>query len=185
MNEMIIILRKTISYASNPNLLISIVMTLFTSLPVAAHGPGLDEINRITTQIDSTGENAALYAKRARVYQNNHMWQEAMFDFDRAAELDWQNLGYDLDRAQLSYEAGEFLRALDFINLYLLRHNTSDKALLIRARFLPSTRTVSTGHRILSPGTGRFIEFGGWHHGGMVLSNLQIPGYWLVRNKMP
>lgn len=100
----------------------------------AAHGPGLNEIDNITTQIAKTGEQAALYAKRARVYQNNHMWLEAMSDLDRAIELDSQNTEYDLDRAQLSFEAGEFLRALDFISLYLLRHESSSEALLIRAR---------------------------------------------------
>lgn len=135
MNEMI---RKTpkrwVSFAPNLSLHIAIVVTLIASHPIAAHGPGLNEIDNITTQIAKTGEQAALYAKRARVYQNNHMWLEAMSDLDRAIELDSQNTEYDLDRAQLSFEAGEFLRALDFISLYLLRHESSSEALLIRAR---------------------------------------------------
>ena len=134
MNEMIKIPRRTVSYTPNLSLLFTVVVTLIASLPVAAHGPGLDEIDSITTQIAKTGEQAALYAKRARVYQNNHMWLEAMSDLDRAVELDSQNTEYDLDRAQLSFEAGEFLRALDFISLYLLRHESSNEALLIRAR---------------------------------------------------
>ena len=134
MNEMIKTPRQTVSYVLNLGLLITVVVTLIVTLPAAAHDPGLDEIDRITTQIARTGEQAALYAKRARVYQNNQMWQEAMSDFDRAAELDLKNLDYDLDRAQLSFEAGEFLRALDFINLYLLRHDSSNEAMLIRAR---------------------------------------------------
>ena len=111
MNEMIKIPRRTVSSTPNLSLLFTVVVTLIASLPVAAHGPGLDEIDSITTQIAKTGEQAALYAKRARVYQNNHMWLEAMSDLDRAVELDSQNTEYDLDRAQLSYEAGEFLRA--------------------------------------------------------------------------
>lgn len=134
MNEIIKNPRPTMSQALNLGLLIAVVVALLASLPVAAHGPGLDEIDNISTQITLEGEQAALYAKRARVYQNNHMWREAMSDFDRAAELDSQNLDYDLDRAQLSFEAGEFLRALDFIDLYLLRHASNHEALLIRAR---------------------------------------------------
>ena len=134
MNQMIKLSGWTVSYAPKLSLLITVVVTLIAPLPVAAHGPGLGKIDSITTEIANTGEQAALYAKRARVYQNNHMWQQSMSDFDRAAELDPQNLEYDLDRAQLSFEAGEFLRALDFINLYLLRHDSSNEALLIRAR---------------------------------------------------
>jgi len=134
MNEMIKIPGRAVSYAPNLSLLITLVVTLIAALPVAAHGPGLDEIDAISTQLTESGEPAALYAKRARVYQNNHMWTQAMSDFDRAAELDSQNPQYDLDRAQLSFEADEFLRALDFIDLYLLRHESSNEALLIRAR---------------------------------------------------
>ena len=134
MKEMIKIPGRAVSYAPNPGLLITLVVTLIAALPVAAHGPGLDEIDAISTQITESGEQAALYAKRARVYQNNHMWTQAMSDFDRAAELDSQNSQYDLDRAQLSFEADEFLRALDFIDLFLLRHESSNEALLIRAR---------------------------------------------------
>ncbi|MCP4875533.1 MAG: tetratricopeptide repeat protein [Gammaproteobacteria bacterium] len=134
MNEMIKISRQTASFTPNLSLLVAIVVSLTISHPAAAHGPGLDEIDAITTQIVEMGEPAGLYAKRAHVYQNNHMWQEAMSDLDRAAELDSQNTEYDLDRAELSLEAGEFLRALDFIDLYLLRHEGSHEALLIRAR---------------------------------------------------
>jgi tetratricopeptide (TPR) repeat protein len=120
--------------APNLSLLVAVVVIFTVSLPAAAHGPGLDEIDHLTTQIARDGEQAVLYAKRAQVYQDNHMWREAMSDFDRAAELDSQNPQYDLDRAQLLFEAGEFLRALDFTNLYLLRHASNHEALLIRAR---------------------------------------------------
>jgi len=109
-------------------------VTLTTVLPAQAHAPGLDEIDRITAQLAKSGEQADLYAKRARIFQDNHMWQEAMSDFDRAAELESQNVKFDLERANLSLESGEYLRALDFINLYRLRHEDSTEAALIQAR---------------------------------------------------
>jgi tetratricopeptide (TPR) repeat protein len=134
MSEMIKHPRSSMPQAPNLSLLVAVVVIFTVSLPAAAHGPGLDEIDHLTTQIARDGEQAVLYAKRAQVYQDNHMWREAMSDFDRAAELDSQNPQYDLDRAQLLFEAGEFLRALDFTNLYLLRHASNHEALLIRAR---------------------------------------------------
>lgn len=102
--------------------------------PAFAHGPGLEEINKLTTQIAESDDASVLYLKRARVYQGNGHWQQAMVDYDKAAELDPQYVEYDLDRARLSLEAGEYLRALDFIDLYLLRHRDTTEALLVRAR---------------------------------------------------
>lgn len=108
---------------------------LMSSLrPALAHGPGLEEIDKLTAQIAESGEASNLYVKRARVYQGNGHWQEAMADFDKAAELDPEYVEYDLDRARLTLEAGEYLRTLDFIDLYLLRHRNTTEALLIRAR---------------------------------------------------
>lgn len=124
------------SGATRPMLsLVGLLLVALTStLPARAHAPGLDEIDRITAQLAEGGEQAELYAKRARIFQNNHMWQEAMSDFDRAAEIDSQNVKFDLERAGLSFEAGAYLRALDFIELYLLRHEVSTEAALIQAR---------------------------------------------------
>ena len=111
-----------------------LIVALTSALPAQAHAPGLDEIDRITAQLAEGGQQAELYARRARIFQNNHMWPEAMSDFDRAAELDAQNVKFDLERANLSFESGEYLRALDFIHLYLLRHEGSTEASLIQAR---------------------------------------------------
>jgi tetratricopeptide (TPR) repeat protein len=62
------------------------------------------------------------------------MWREAMADLEMAARLDAQNPQYDLRRADLAFSAGDFVRALDFIELYLLRHDYSTEAGLIQAR---------------------------------------------------
>ena len=104
------------------------------SMPVTAHGPGHDEINKITAQLSEQGEQADLYLKRGRIFESNQLWQEAMDDFNRAAQLDPGYVEFDLDRARLSYSAGDYLRALDFINLYLLRDGFTTEAWLIQAR---------------------------------------------------
>ncbi|MCG6938244.1 MAG: tetratricopeptide repeat protein [Gammaproteobacteria bacterium] len=88
----------------------------------------------ITAQLEEQGDSPQLYAKRARIYQDNQHWQEAMSDFNKAAELDPDNVDYDLDRASLCYDAGEYQRSLDFVDLYLLRREGTAEALLIKAQ---------------------------------------------------
>lgn len=134
MNKLIKLYQWFVSGSKKLNPVIATLLALVCTAPASAHSPGMDEIIQITTQLAETGEQAALYAKRARIFQNLNMWQEAMADFDKAARLDSQDPTYDLDRAGLSCVAGEYLRALDFINLYLLRHDNSTEAALIQAR---------------------------------------------------
>jgi tetratricopeptide (TPR) repeat protein len=112
----------------------ALLVVLGAPAPATAHGPGQHEIIEITGQLASGGARAELYAKRAHIYQNNEMWQEAMADLESAARLDPQNAQYDLERANLAVSAGEYLRALDFIELYKLRHDDNTAAALIRAR---------------------------------------------------
>jgi tetratricopeptide (TPR) repeat protein len=112
----------------------SLLLALGAPCPASAHGPGQHEILEITEQLASGGARAELYAKRAHIYQNNEMWREAMADLQSAARLDSQNAQYDLERANLAVAAGEYLRALDFIELYLLRHDNNTAAALIQAR---------------------------------------------------
>lgn len=114
--------------------LLTIVLTISCSLPVLAHGPGHEEIRQITAQLAEQGDSAQLYAKRAHILQDNQHWLEAMSDLDKAAELDPENVDYDLDRAYLSYSAGEYQRSLDFVNLYILRHDSTAEAVLLKAR---------------------------------------------------
>ena len=61
-----------------------------------------------------------------------------MSDFNKAAELDPDNGEYDIDRANLSFDAGEYMRSLDYIDLFLLRHEGTLQAYLIKARSLRS-----------------------------------------------
>lgn len=115
-------------------LLAILTLLLCGSVAAFAHGPGLEEVNRITSLMNTDGEQPQLYVKRALVYQANQHWQEAMSDFNKAAELDSLNAQYDVDRARLSYQAGEFQIALDFIDLFLLRGEMTTEAWLIKAR---------------------------------------------------
>lgn len=106
----------------------------FSSVPVFAHGYGHEKILQITAQLKAQGDSADLYAKRAHIFQDNQHWLEAMSDFDKAADLDPDNADYDIDRASLCYDAGEYMRSLDFVDLYLLRHENTMAALLLKAR---------------------------------------------------
>jgi len=106
----------------------------FYSATVLAHGPGEERIEEISALLAEQGDQGVLYADRGRVYMDNQHWQEAMEDFNKAALLDPGYVEYDLDRARLAYSAGDYFRALDFISLYLLRHETATEALLIQAR---------------------------------------------------
>jgi len=106
----------------------------FCSATALAHGPGEERIEEISALLAEQGDQGFLYADRGRVYMDNQHWQEAMEDFNKAALLDPGYVEYDLDRARLAYSAGDYFRALDFINLYLLRHETATEALLIHAR---------------------------------------------------
>jgi tetratricopeptide (TPR) repeat protein len=104
------------------------------SVPALAHGPGAEVIKEITEQLAEQGDSVLLYVKRAHIYQDNQHWQEAMADFNKAAQLEPENAEFDLARAQLCYDATEFVRSLDFINLYLLRHENTATASLIAAQ---------------------------------------------------
>jgi tetratricopeptide (TPR) repeat protein len=104
------------------------------SMTALAHGPGLEEIDKITAQIAKSGDLPELYRKRAHVFQDNQLWQEALSDLNKAAQLDPQFVEYDLDRARLYFESGEYLSALDFVDLYLIRHQNTTEALLTKAR---------------------------------------------------
>ncbi len=115
------------------NLLIFCCLYSFSATSVA-HGPGQQSINNITTQLVEQGDSAQLYVKRAHILQNNQHWVEAMSDFNKAAALDPQYVDINLDRARLSYEAGDYLLALDYIDLYLLRIRKSTEAMIIKAR---------------------------------------------------
>lgn len=134
---MIKLIDKNISIFSasiKTGILVTLCVALNSPMTARAHGPGLDEINKISAQIAETGDSAQLYVKRARVFQDNQHWQEALSDFNKAAQLDPGYVEFDLDRAHLSYDAGEYLSALDFVNLYLLRHQSTTEALLLQAR---------------------------------------------------
>jgi tetratricopeptide (TPR) repeat protein len=134
MYEPIIPVRRLIAVLQRLGFVGSLLVALGAPFPAAAHGPGQHEILEITEQLASGGARAELYAKRAHIYQNNEMWREAMADLESAARMDSQNARYDLERANLAVAAGEYLRALDFIELYLLRRGDNTVAALIRAR---------------------------------------------------
>ncbi len=114
--------------------IILLCITFNCSSTALAHGLNHDKLREITAQLAEQGDSPQLYAKRAHIYQSNQHWSEAMSDFNKAAELDQENAEFDLDRARLCYDAGEYMRSLDFINLYFLRHEYTTEALLIRAR---------------------------------------------------
>lgn len=126
--------RRSISILQQMGIVGTFLAALGSSSPTAAHGPGQHEILEITEQLAAGGDRAELYAKRSRIYQNNEMWEQAMSDLEMAARMDPQNERYDLESAGLLYSAGDYLRALDFIELYLLRHDNSTEAALIQAR---------------------------------------------------
>jgi tetratricopeptide (TPR) repeat protein len=104
------------------------------ALPAQAHEPGLEKIKSITAQLAKHGDSPQLYIQRARLFQDEQHWSKAMSDFNKAAELEPGNANINLDRARLTYEAKEYMRALDFIDLYLLQHESSTESLLIKAR---------------------------------------------------
>jgi tetratricopeptide (TPR) repeat protein len=111
----------------------------FCSVTALAHGPGEERIEKISALLAKQGDQGFLYAERGHIYMDNQHWQEAMDDFNKAALLDPGYVEYDLDRARLAYSTGNYLRALDFINLFLLRHDNATEdnateALLIQAR---------------------------------------------------
>ena len=184
MNKLIKLNQWFVSGSKKLTPVIATLLALVCTAPASAHSPGMDEIIQITTQLAETGEQAALYAKRARIFQNHNMWQEAMADFDKAARLDSQDPTYDLDRAGLSCVAGEYLRSLDFINLYLLRHDKSTEAALIQARSFRALGNIN--HRsIPMRRPSRIYRVSMATPCRNSTSNLPKPICWLTINKTP
>jgi len=113
---------------------VTFLVLALCSVQVMAHGPGMEKMDKISALLAEQGDQGFLYAERGHVFMDNQQWQEAMDDFNKAVQLDPGYVEYDLDRARLAYSAGNYLRALDFIDLFLLRHVNATEALLIRAR---------------------------------------------------
>jgi len=83
-------IKKNISILSAPvraGVLLTLSVALSSPITAMAHGPGLDEINKISAQIAESGDLPELYVKRAHVFQDNQLWQEALSDFTKAAQL--------------------------------------------------------------------------------------------------
>jgi tetratricopeptide (TPR) repeat protein len=112
----------------------AIVLSTTLLATAQAHGPGSEQIDRITALISSEGESPHMYAERARVYQDNQHYREALADYERAAQLDPDHAGYDLDRARVFYATGEYLSALDYVDLFLVREMPTVESLLLKAR---------------------------------------------------
>ena len=74
MNKLIKLYQWFVSGSKKLNPVIATLLALVCTAPASAHSPGMDEIIQITTQLAETGEQAALYAKRARIFQNLNMW---------------------------------------------------------------------------------------------------------------
>ena len=125
--------------SSAKSISVTFLALAFCSVTALAHGPGEERIEEISALLAEQGDQGILYAERGHIYMDNQYWQEAMDDFNKAALLDPGYVEYDLDRARLAYSTGNYLRALDFINLFLLRHDNATEdnateALLIQAR---------------------------------------------------
>lgn len=134
MSEKITIRISVLSTLFKTRFLLIFCFAFSYSMPILAHEPGSSNIKDISIQLIEQDSSPQLYIKRAHLFQQNQLWPEAMSDFNKAAELDPENVELDLDRARLSYDTGEYLRALDFIDLYLLRHESTTEAALIKAR---------------------------------------------------
>jgi tetratricopeptide (TPR) repeat protein len=101
---------------------------------VPVHEDLLDQIARLTRQIERQPDRAALYFRRGELHRIHEDWASARADLERARALDPELAAVDLSIGRVLNGAGEFRRAREALDRFLSRRPDHAEGLIERAR---------------------------------------------------
>ncbi len=113
-----------------------LVLAVWISAPVEAHGPMHEQIARATRHIEREPKDASLWLMRGSLHRIHADFEAAILDFDRAAELDADVEGLDRERGRALLDAGRPSEALPFLDRAIARQSGDVRARVARARAL-------------------------------------------------
>ena len=102
--------------------------------PAAAHMGYHEEIDSITSRIQSNPDSAELYIRRCNLYREHQEWSLAGADLDQARRIDPELPTIDLYRGKLLLDLGDFVKARQTLNAFLKKEPHNIKGLVTRAR---------------------------------------------------
>jgi len=117
-------------------LCLTTALCLAMCAPLLAHDEPHKEIERLSREIEWSTMDAELYLARGGLHRMEGHWEEALADFDRAAQLDPLNSTIDFHRGRLYLEAGAPQAARENLDRFLAVHPTHVQGLMTRARTL-------------------------------------------------
>ena len=101
-----------------------------------AHGPLLEQIEKLTAEIARDPANAQLYIRRGELHRVHEEWDAALADYRRASKLSPEDDRIDFLRGRALQEAGRAGQAKTALDAYLSQHPGNSEALVARARAL-------------------------------------------------
>ena len=115
--------------------LVLVIATLFGAVRSSpAHPDLIDEITRVTAQINEQEESAERYQQRAELFRRHGQFEAALMDIAVVERLRTNSPGVVLAKARIFSEAGMAKPALGTIQKFLQLAPAEAEALLIRAR---------------------------------------------------
>jgi len=111
-----------------------------------AHEAAHSRIARLTHEMEKTPTDATLYLQRGDAYQQHSLWEKALADFQRVAELkpDYKLIAYR--RGRLFYSSGRYEQAEKELNDYLSNAYDNVPGLILRARVLRKLNKIDRSH---------------------------------------
>ena len=111
-------------------------LLLFVVGSAFAHGPLLEQIEKLTAEIARDPGNAQLYIRRGELHRVHEEWDAALADYRRAQTLAPAEDRIDFLRGRALQEAGRSGQAKTALDVYLARHPGHVEARVARARAL-------------------------------------------------
>jgi len=111
-------------------------LLLFVVGGAFAHGPLLEQIEKLTAEIARDPANAQLYIRRGELHRVHEEWDAALADYRRAHALAPAEDRIDFLRGRALQEGGRSAQARTALDVYLARHPGHTEARVARARAL-------------------------------------------------
>ena len=104
-------------------------------IPAFGHGDLHEQIEELTEAIKKTPKNAELYQKRGELHRVHENWSKALADYNSAEKLNPEG-PINFLKGRLYYEKGDFKKAKQHLDKFIVRAPSNAEARLIRARTL-------------------------------------------------
>ncbi len=134
---------------------ILIVLALLPAAVVASAHPELDDqIAAVTRRLEHSPGDCPSYLRRGELHRIHQEWDEALADFDRAAQCDRHLTVVDLLRGRTLFEAGRLDAAKASLDRFVATEPNAADGLVARARVLvaqgETTRAVEDYDRAVA-----------------------------------